>query len=208
MRDRPVPWTRLLGCALLGALCLPAAPRESAAQASVRLDTSVGPLWTDSQDDNCDPGLGLGAGVQLVRTSGLLSLGAALDLLTSLKVACKDGGNPVTFEGQSVDVFSTAGFLAPRLGVKAGLALELGALVAEPALAAGIMPMHTDFFGPGEWLWTRWYGAALHTRAPSLPVGLLIEWGWRELPVRYGRNGEMVHEFTQKVPMVRVVATF
>ena len=192
---------------MFAALCLSARPSDANAQASVRMDATAGVLWSDSQDDECDPGVGGGIGAQLTRTSGALLLGAGLDLLTSGEVSCRDAGHAVTFEGQVVDVFSTAGFLSPRVGVRAGFALGLGSLVAEPALAAGVMPMRTDFSGREEWLWTRWYGASLHAHAPSFPLGLLMEWGWREVPVRYLRNSEIVHEFTQRVPMVRVVVT-
>ena len=69
------------------------------------------------------------------------------------------------------------------------------------------MPVHSNFAGKGEWLWLRWYGGSLHVRAPALPVGFLVELGWREVPVRNLRGTIIVHEYNNPVPLLRLVAT-
>lgn len=166
---------------------------------------SVGALRTATGDDRCGRhATGFGLGLE-ARTHGTWFGGVGVDLLTSGSRDCADIARVTTFDGAEVEVHTSRTLeLAPRARVRAGVALPTGWGRLEISGGAGLIRVGGDY---GAAI-TSWFGGFLGFRSPHLPLGVRLEYGRWEEPVRYVDSGAVVREFTRGQPILGLALTF
>lgn len=157
-------------------------------------------------DLNCPTGIGFSAGAE-ARTRGAWLGAIGADVMLASAYVCTSAGLAVRHNGELLDVRRGTDLIgAPRIRVRAGRALRLGRSTVELAAGAGAIYSRTDFPGAGERSWNRWAGGTVAVRIPALPVGLEVEYGRHQVPTRYYRGSEVVHEFRRWTHLVRISA--
>lgn len=199
----------LLGACTVALCSLLASPPLAAQDTAVpfrdRLGFSAGVLGIASGDPRCNDHSGLGAGVE-AHTRGRWLLALRADLLSSWAMACSSVGRTTVHEGARVEVFTLSDLaFSPRLSLIAGPTLRMGEVVAEVAAGVGWLYLRGDRRGS---FFPFWYGGTVRLRSGDWPVGLELEYGRREVPVRYVLDRRTVHEFGQAEPLWRLAVSF
>lgn len=187
--------------------------QDASTEGRDRFAISVGGLWYESPDWQCrtDIPAGYSVGVE-ARTGGAWFLAGGADLLLGGVSTCTLVLEDAEWQGRRVHVERAASLgLAPRVGLRGSRAIQIGEVTVTPGIGIGLLYVQTDFRDRDGGYWSSWYGASVGVRTPALPVSFRAEYGSLDFPVRY-YGGEdfrqVVHEFTRRVPLLRVTAVF
>jgi hypothetical protein len=172
------------------------------------VETSLGVLSYGTGDDvNCGTGIGLAAG-GAVRTAGAWRLGLSGDLLLAGPLVCTHVLPMALRQGEIVESWSAVTFpAAPRVGLRVGRSIG-GDAGLEVALNAGLVRGRHQVGRGHAWLWRPWTAAALSAEPDRLPLGLRFEYGYHAVPVRYTRDGVLLHQFHRWRPLIRLTTFF
>lgn len=157
-------------------------------------------LYThDPIDERCTTRTVPTAGVE-VRTRGPWLAALGVDLMLPGSTTCALYAKTVEFQGESVEESTgVVSGITGRLSVRIGRTFWFYDTIVEPAAGIGLAAMPLDFVsGPSEMVWRPWFGGSLDLRSAQSRIGIQLEYGTRQVPIRYytHRSGwEKVHEF-------------
>ena len=168
-----------------------------------RFGANVGVVsYQTGNDRNCSTGVGVAGGVE-VRSRGSLLLAAGADVIAATPFACASALQMTTYQGQEVGVNSGVQFpFAPRTGVRVGWS----APAVEAALRAGYLVAQNDF-SDDKWSARPVLGGDV-AWYPTGRVGVQFVYEQFQVPTRYSRDRQLVHEFNRWKPIYRLGIVF
>lgn len=164
-------------------------------------------MRVQSGDARCGNYWGVSGGAE-VRTQDPSFVALRAEILGGLGSVCTTQGIAAQYEGQQVEVRTTTDLpLVPRLTARLGHVVMIGRTALEIGAGVGVIHLRSNA-GDGGGGWTTWYGGSVGVHSPGAPVGVEFRYGERQVPVRYVRDGSVVHNFSRREGLWRVALVF